>query len=422
MAGGCQSAGMHGVPWLRRGAKPVLSLVLVTLLAVAGYVAWVGVRRGQPVTLPAPSGQYPVGRVNFDWTDHSRLDPLASRAGVPRELSVWMWYPAQRGVGGERAPYAPGVWGQLHVQGPPGFLEGSFGTVRNQALGGVPVARGRFPIVVLEPGMGLSAPQYTVLAEDLASHGYLVAGVTPTYSANLTVLHAEAVHSTVAGNPPDLGGHTGPAAAVADRLVDVWSEDARFVASTVAELDRNGPFAGRLEQDSVAYVGHSFGGATALQACHTDPHCAGAVDLDGTQFGSVVQAGLHAPLLIVGAENSCVTGTCRARSAEDRADRDTAQSLLSASTGPTWCYSVDGAQHLNFTDDAALFLAPPLRNLFALGSIDGDRGLAIQDAYVIAFLDQSLNDRPQPLLSSESARCPDVRALRKQHPAAAPGA
>lgn len=34
-----------------------------------------------------------------------------------------------------------------------------------KALDGVPVAMGRFPVLVLEPGMGLSAPQYTALAD-----------------------------------------------------------------------------------------------------------------------------------------------------------------------------------------------------------------------------------------------------------------
>ncbi|MCW2904066.1 MAG: uncharacterized protein JWO67_6331, partial [Streptosporangiaceae bacterium] len=50
--------------------------------------------------------------------------------------------------------------------------------------------------------LGFAAPQYTTLAENLASHGYLVAGVTPTYSANLTVLHGHTLHATTAGNPP----------------------------------------------------------------------------------------------------------------------------------------------------------------------------------------------------------------------------
>lgn len=191
--------------------------------------------------------------------------------------------------------------------------------------------------------MGFAAPPYSVLAEDLASHGYLVAGVTPTFSANLTVLHDAPVLSTSAGNPPELGGHTGAAADAADRLVDVWAADAHFVASTVAGLDRAGPFAGRVARNQVAYVGHSFGGAAVLQAFSTDPHCAAAADLDGTQFGGVVHTGLSAPLMIRGSQNSCVTGSCRAHHADDRADRNTAQTLLSASSGRTWCYSFDGA-------------------------------------------------------------------------------
>jgi hypothetical protein len=49
--------------------------------------------------------------------------------------------------------------------------------------------------------MGLAVPQYTAIAEGLAGRGYLVAGVTPTYSANLTVLHGGAVKSSPTGNP-----------------------------------------------------------------------------------------------------------------------------------------------------------------------------------------------------------------------------
>jgi len=103
------------------------------------------------------------------------------------------------------------------------------------------------------------------------------------------------------------------------------------------------------------------------------------VDLDGTQFGSVVHSGLGVPLLL-GSEDSCITGSCPIRSAEDRTDRDVARLLPAASAGPTWCYSITGTRHLNFTDDAVLYFAPPVRNLLALGSIDGARGLKIQNA------------------------------------------
>lgn len=100
--------------------------------------------------------------------------------------------------------------------------------------------RPQFPVAVLKPGMGFAAPQYTTIAENLASHGYLVAGVTPTYSANLSILNGLSVPATKAGNPaafdaPDL--HAGEAQAVGDQLAGTWADDDRFAAAQIAALD-----------------------------------------------------------------------------------------------------------------------------------------------------------------------------------------
>ncbi|MDX6292754.1 MAG: hypothetical protein QOH50_1829 [Kribbellaceae bacterium] len=396
--------------WVRRLVRLVLAVVVAVVVISAGYVAVVAIRSGRPLAMPALSGPYRVGRTAFEWTDHARTDPLAPHPGAPRELSVWLWYPASPTASGRAAQYAPGVWAGLQFKGPPGWFESKFKAIKVQALDGVPVAMGRFPVVVVEPGMGLSAPQYTALAENLASHGYLVAGVTPTYSANLTVLHGQAVASAKAGNPADLGGHSGHILEVGDRLVDIWAADARFVATQVAALDQVGRFAGRISKTPISYVGHSFGGAASLQACQLDRNCAGAVDLDGTQFGKVVKAGLRAPLMIVGSEDSCVTGVCGPSATDSAGDRDAARSLLAASTSHSWLYTIDGVRHFNFTDYGVYFLAPPIRNLVALGNIDGKRALAIQADYVVAFLDHVVRGTPEPLLNGPSQQYPEVNA------------
>lgn len=403
----------------RRILKALLTLVLAGVIVTGGYVGYVAVRHTRPVTLPAPTGPYQVGRTTFDWTDHARVDPLAPHVGTPRELSVWLWYPAV-GASGRRAPYAPGAWSGLHLPSLPGLGETSFDAVRVHAFDGAPVAAGRFPIVVLEPGLGFAAPQYTTIAENLASHGYLVAGVTPTHSANLTVLHGQRVAASAAGNPASFDAadlHAGAAQQDGDRLVQVWAADARFAAAQVTVLDRSSvsagpatsPFAGHVDADHIAYLGHSFGGAAALQACHDDPRCAAAVNLDGTQYGPVVHTGLDRPSLTIGSGDSCVTGTCRPTSAIDRADQATALALLAASTGPAWCYRITGARHFNFTDYATYYLAAPLRSQLALGSIDGDRGLIITGSYLTAFLDHSLRGRSGSPLTDPGARCPQVQ-------------
>lgn len=407
-------AGHSRHTWVRRALKTMLLLALVVVIAVAGYVGFVAIEREQLVALPAPTGSYPVGRTMFDWTDQGRSDPSAHRPGLPRELSVWLWYPAvPNPPNAHPAPYAPGLWGQLHLGGPAGLGESSFDAVQDHSFDDAGVAAGRFPVVVLEPGLGLSAPQYATLAENLASQGYLVAGVTPTDSANLTVLHGQPVHSTAAGHPDQVFNSVDPdpaeLAAVGDRLVGVWAEDAHFAAAKVAALEGAGPLAEHVDSTRTAYIGHSLGGAASLEACRTDPHCAAAADLDGAPFGPVTHTGLTKPMMIIASQNSCVTATCQPANTTEQAYRAAARTLLAASTGPNWCYQIDGTLHFNFTDYAAYYLATPLRHLLALGTINGDLGLTITNAYLTAFLNHTIKDQPQAVLAGHSTPYPQVR-------------
>lgn len=413
-------APMLAGPRRRRVPRPLRVLFVVTLLVIAGcgaYVGYAAVRSAQPVTLPAPTGHYAVGRTITEWADGTRADPLAPRSGSPRRLSVWLWYPATPGIDTRTAPYTPGPWAGLHFGGALAWTETGFDDVRVHAVADAPIAAGRFPVVVLEPGLGFAAPQYTTIAENLASRGYVVAGVTPTYSANLTVIGGTALPATEAGNPPvfDTGDlHAGPAQAAGGRLAGVWADDARFVAAQAAGLQVRGRFAGHIDTTTTVYVGHSLGGAAALEACRADPHCGGAADLDGTQYGAVVHTGLTKPLLLIGSQSTCITGTCEPATPGDQADQDTARSLLSASTGPVWCYRIRGAEHFDFTDYGAYYLAVPADFLLALGSIDGSEALTITDAYLGAFVDRAARGRPDALLSTPAPH-PQVEVQHAAH-------
>ena len=362
--------------------KRALIGLLVLVVLLGGYVGYVAIRAAQPVTLPAPTGTYPVGRTIVDWTDHSRTDPLAPQPNQPRELSVWLWYPAAPS-NARPAPYLPGAWSGLHLDGIAGIAETGSGDVHSHATADTPVAAGQFPLVVLEPGLGFAAPQYTTIAENLASHGYVVAGVTPTYSANLTVLNGQVVHQTPAGNPAAFGSsdlHAGAAQTAGDRLLAVWVADDLFAAAQTAKL-------GHVNAKTL-YIGHSFGGAAALEACREDAHCVGAADLDGTQYGPVVHTGLNRPMLLVGSENSCITGSCRPATADDRSSLATARALLQAGTGPVTQFQIKGSEHFNFSDYGVYYLAAPIGSQLALGSIDGAQALTMTDGYLTAFADQ----------------------------------
>ena len=366
----------------RRVRTGIVILLLIVLLGGAGYVGWVLVQRSEPVSLPEPTGTYQVGRRTFEWTDTPRRDPYTNG---PRKLAVWLWYPVAKETTGRRVQYAPGEWNGLHLKSPISIFQGPFDTLQDRALDRVAVAPGRYPVVVLMPGMGLSAPMYAAIAEDLASHGYLVAGVTPTYSANLTVLGGQPVESKPEANPPNLGDSSEGSQQVGDHLVTVWSADARFAADMVAKQ-----LPGSVDTAvGPSYVGHSFGGAASLEACRQDQRCAAAVDLDGSQFGDVVTKGVKAPIMLLGADDSCITSVC-GPDAKNDADRNRALSLLKASNDTSWCATIPGSRHFNFTDYGVYYLAYPLRKFLPLGTVGPRHALTVTNGYLNTFLSHAI--------------------------------
>ena len=378
----------------RRGLWLSLAvLAVVTAVAVVGCAGVAVVQARRPLTLPEPTGPFGVGRVVTQWTDAARRDPLAPGAPDPaRTLAVWAWYPTAH-ASSRPAPYAPGLWRQQQLAFPVGAGQSDFDRVRTHSTTSAPPAAGRFPVVVLEPGLGLAAPQYTVLAESIASHGYVVVAPTPTYSANLTVIDGRIVRASAAGNPrafdvDDL--HEGAAQRTADRLLGVWVADAQFAAATAGSTG-GVPFAGHVEASTTFYVGHSFGGAAALEACRTDPSCRGAVDLDGTQFGDVVSQGLDRPFLLIAGDRGCVTGTCAPTTAGERADATTARTLLAAGRGSAWCVTIGAARHFDFSDYDAYYLAAPLRLLIPVGHLRRPVVLSITSELVVEFLDSAVS-------------------------------
>ena len=122
--------------------------------------------------LPAPSGQ-PVGTVTLHLTDHGRRDPWTG-AG-PRELALSAFYPARR----ERRAPAPYLAPRLAdaFASLIGVAPGPLRALRTHAVEGAAPRPGRRPVVIVAPGAGTPRSSMTVVAEDLAAHGYVALAV-----------------------------------------------------------------------------------------------------------------------------------------------------------------------------------------------------------------------------------------------------
>lgn len=392
--------------WLKRLVKIFLVLLLILIIITVSCVAYFYIRHHQTLVLPAPTGSYAVGRMEYDWTDQSRNDPLAPHTSTKRELVVWAWYPTGHMSGAQPAPYLPSKWAQL-IDQQHGFLIQSNDSIQTHSFDKAPLASDtmRYPVLIFEPGMGNIPTQYTTLIEDLASHGYVIFAITPTYSSDLVVFpNGRIAEATLAGKPDTAA--TSNLQAMGNRVVSVWAQDVIFVLN---QLDRLNATPGtrwnqRLDLTRLGVLGHSFGGATAAQVCHIDVRCKAGLDMDGVLFGDVMQTGLTRPFMVIQSDmTSCSDPACRTFQDEVHAI------LRTVPHGASYHLSIKGTEHFNFSDYAVDSAPLALRILGVLGSIDGVRGLQITRAYVRAFFDAYLNNTPSPLLQGPTNAYPEVQ-------------
>ncbi len=212
--------------------RRMLSLALVALLALMLLPSLVAAQSDEPTTtgIRPDAPAYGVRGEHLVGARH-----LVIEAETPLEITVW--YPALND-GNTAAeisyPYA------IKMDVPPGMTA----SVTGQALSDAPydLSAGPYPVVVLSHGFILGRTMYAWHAEHLASHGFVV--IAPE--------HPEQLDET---------------------LSDFWRSGIERPQDIVTVLDyaetesqTGGELEGLIDTDSVAVVGHSLGGYTALAA------------------------------------------------------------------------------------------------------------------------------------------------------------
>jgi predicted dienelactone hydrolase len=383
----------------------VLSII-VLVIAIVGYLV---TTHNQPLNLPTPTGANIVGRSEYDWIDESRIDPLSYRSNEKRELLVWVWYPAGASQQNATAPYLPPDWVKARDkdQGVGKYIESNYSSILTHSFVNVPLAEsaGAYPLIIMQPGMGPVPTDYTVFAENLASHGYIVFGINQTYTSNVIVFPDGRIDLRSAkGTIPD-NADAATADKDANAIGKVWADDAIFVTDKIQSMnaDPSSFFYHELDLARIGYFGHSFGGATAIRVCELDQRCKAEADLDGTLFSYETNETIQHPVMFM-AEDTC------------GASCDTMRQMYSGANSQAYYLSIKGSKHFNFSD-LPLRLSPLARILFNrlgfIGSIQPARAVEISNAYLVAFFDQYLKGINSDLLQSESSPYPEVKFQKR---------
>ncbi|MBB1152872.1 MULTISPECIES: alpha/beta hydrolase [Amycolatopsis] len=357
--------------------------------------------------LPAPTGPHQIGVTALHLVDRTRTDPWDAKLGF-RELMTTVFYPAADTHGYPLAPQmtpaAAGLFSAidvpyLHPELPRSGVD--WAATMTHAYTGAPAEPVRRPVVLYSPGFGDPRTLGTSVAEDLASHGYVV--VTVDHPGETSEVELPGRMRTIKELPAD--PRTSPA--VFRTMLTTRFADLRFTLDALESLAAGqNPDAekrtlphdlGRaLDLRRVGMYGHGAGGAAATEALYEDRRVDAAADMDGYLDYLPDSPGQDGELLPVAAHGVhravLLLGTAGFRDA--RITR-TWSALLAHRGGCTRWSQIDDAAHWALTDfgteapqlAAAGLMSSPDRNKL-IGTI-ADAETVVRDR-VLSFFDQHL--------------------------------
>ncbi|MEV8371398.1 alpha/beta hydrolase [Kribbella sp. NPDC056861] len=376
--------------WTRRSFLALTSLTSLSAAmprATASTSTSASPSTGLQLRLPAPTGRHRTGVRTLHLIERGRPDPWDGSAD--RELMLTVFYPAAATRGYRLAPQMTpraaesfkgfGAW-YHHL--PAGV---DWAATRTHSYADAPPLPGRRPVVLYSPGGTDPRTLGTGLAEELASHGYIV--VTIDHPGETSEVEFPNGRLRQLDMPP-----TAPMDPVLSRLMlTTRFADVRFVLS---QLPRIAPAA---DLRRIGIYGHSAGGATASQALYDNRQVKSAINLEGyldflpltpgqpNELYPIAQHGTDRPLLL--------TGTDGYRDSRF----DNSWSALLAHGGPVRRTEIANANHWIFTDLGAI--APQLQTAglmtasdrtTLIGALPPTRSIPLIRSQVRSFFDRTL--------------------------------
>jgi len=367
------------------GEKPLWgkSLILVYFLFSA-FLPFV-----IPVfSLPTPTGSYSIGTQTFQWTDSTRLEWFTyENPNDYRKIMVQVWYPSNDIKGRAPEPYIDNITIRAETIGSaggfPGWMAGHINLVKtNSYLNASPdLTNAPYPVLILSHGITGMRQIHSALIEELTSHGFVVASLDHPYDCNLTLFQ----DGTVADYRSDITGHP-DSVQIRRKQLNTRVADVRFLLDTLTKINQAIHFNGLMDLNRVGVLGHSYGGATAIQVAFEDKRFRSCLVLDSWMnplSTNVLNSGISQPFIYLG------------RPHWDDSDYPTSPNLVNTFTKSSpeknFQLVLKNSRHLDFCD-APLF-SPLTDRFLETGPISAKKAVAITNKVALSFFSYFLKDK-----------------------------
>ena len=367
------------------------------------------------VVIPPPNGTHAVAFNTTTLIDLNRTDPYDPQGGS-RNITISLFYPVAKKecIQSCVIPYMSPLTAAYYSS-----LASAFGVTKNETFQSFHVqtcckvspraieSAPSYPLVLFSAGLGGSRSIYSVLARELASAGYAVATIDSTHDSVVieypdgTFVPGLDISYWCIEDPP---GFCKPSVNVPP-LLETNVRDAQFVLNKLGNhSSENFPIKDAtrgFNVTRVVYMGHSFGGATAIRAGMLDGRIVGAVNIDGAQFGNISDS--YTASLLIGRSDPAP---------HNKTDDATWRETWDRLKGWRREIGLKGTQHMAFGDMALLAkldgwpITEKLQTL--VGTLDGQRSFDVMMVYLKGFIKFALEGKGSEIFDGPSKLYPEM--------------
>ena len=366
--------------------------------------------------LPKPLGKYIVGITQFDFTDKSRKKVFSfEKDDAFRKIPVTIFYPAESNENKDSAPYASPELLEPISKMTFGLISKNAAKVKTNCYKNVPIAvsKNNYPIIIFNHGYGSYTMQSTVLCSDLASFGYIVVSVGHPYESSgvkylddsvikmpeiiqknvksSSLLEEYKLIRKVSKASTKEYYFDSKAMEMSEQFlknyqnlndnVKIWVDDSVFVAEQLSALNEGKTksiFKNKLNLDlGIGITGHSYGGATAAQACLNDNRFVAGINIDGATCGNFSYKDIKKPFMLLGTNLI----------------KNISRTTYIYNTKDTYIVILDRTAHLGYSD--ALFIARQANLLNRIGKREKYEFREIVTNYHLKFFAKYLLGDPE---------------------------
>lgn len=382
----------------------LLAFFGVLFLIIGGILAYL-----LPVfDLPKPIGDFSVGTKNIYLEDTSRLETITETPNDFRKITVKMYYPSEANLENPEKYLGNGIAEAFaKSKGIPSFAFSHFNLISTYTERNLPNINQQFPLIILSHGYLWNAELYPTIIEALVSQGFVVAGVQHSYEAPIvhwkteviypnqayfTTMNEKMNHDIFSQLETEFKNEKNAEKQLAlmqkmmrmlpyKESIERWQKDISFTIDELTKMnqDKNSDWFNQFDMNKVGVFGHSFGGAAAAEATAFDNRIKAGVNLDGAQWGNLIDTTLNKPFMAMYADRNYETFNSPNFFIFKQAAKSDFYQVLIKNTG-----------HANF---GSLGYWTPLHQFTETGSINPHQMSSYTSTLLLAFFDKYLNEK-----------------------------